>query len=114
LDEADRLCERIGIFKTRLITLDTPANLRKRLYGRKIVFHLKRLEPAWVEMLSSLPFVKEAQAIDSKLVLGLDNPEDENPIILRRLVEAGAEVQFVGELRHSLEEVYLKLLNTPG
>jgi len=114
LDEADRLCERIGIFKTRLITVDSPANLRKRLYGRKVVFHLKHLEPAWVEMLKALPFVKEAQALDAKLVLGLDNPEDENPIILRQLVEAGAEVQFVGELRHSLEEVYLKLVNTPG
>ena|SRR5688572_21011278 len=113
LDEADRLCERIGIFKTRLITVDSPSNLRQRLYGRKVVFHMKRLDPAWVEMLNSLPFVKEAQAIDTKLVLGLDHPEDENPIILRRLVEAGAEVQFVGELRHSLEEVYLKLVNTP-
>ena len=29
---------------------------------------------------------------------------------VRTLVEAGAEVQFVGELRHSLEEVYLQLV----
>jgi ABC-2 type transport system ATP-binding protein len=111
LDEADRLCGRIGIFKTRLITVDSPANLRKQLYGRKVVFHLKSLEPGWMEMVRALPFVKEAQAVDAKLVVGLDNPEDENPIILRRLVEAGAEVQFVGELRHSLEDVYLRLVN---
>ena len=103
LDEADRLCGRIGIFKTRLITVDSPANLRRRLYGRKVVFHLKRLEPGWVEAVRALPFVKEVQAVDAKLVVGLDNPEDENPVILRRLVEAGADVQFVGELRHSLE-----------
>ena len=114
LDEADRLCGRIGIFKTRLITVDSPANLRNRLYGRKVVFHLKRLEPGWVEAVRALPFVKEAQAVDARLVVGLDNPEDENPIILRRLVEAGADVQFVGELRHSLEDVYLKMLNEPG
>jgi len=114
LDEADRLCGRIGIFKTRLITVDSPANLRRRLYGRKVVFHLKRLEPGWVEAVRALPFVKEVQAVDAKLVVGLDNPEDENPVILRRLVEAGADVQFVGELRHSLEDVYLKLVNTSG
>jgi len=114
LDEADRLCGRIGIFKTRLITVDSPANLRRRLYGRKVVFHLKRLEPGWVEAVRVLPFVKEVQAVDAKLVVGLDNPEDENPIILRRLVEAGADVQFVGELRHSLEEVYLKMVNEQG
>jgi len=114
LDEADRLCGRIGIFKTRLITVDSPANLRRRLYGRKVVFHLKRLEPGWVDAVRVLPFVKEVQAVDAKLVVGLDNPEDENPVILRRLVEAGADVQFVGELRHSLEEVYLKMVNEQG
>ncbi len=114
LDEADRLCGRIGIFKTRLITVDSPANLRNRLYGRKVVFHLKRLEPEWVEAIRALPFVKEAQAVDARLVVGLDNPEDENPTILRRLVEAGADVQFVGELRHSLEDVYLRLVNESG
>jgi ABC-2 type transport system ATP-binding protein len=114
LDEADRLCDRIGIFKTRLITVDSPANLRRQLYGRKVVFHLRQLEPEWAEMVRALPFVKEAQAVDAKLVVGLDNPEDENPVILRRLVEAGAEVQFVGELRHSLEDVYLRLVNEAG
>jgi ABC-2 type transport system ATP-binding protein len=114
LDEADRLCERIGIFKTRLITVDSPANLRRRLYGRKVVFHMKRLDPAWAEAIRALPFVKEAEAVDAKLVVGLDAPEDENPVILRRLVELGAEVQFVGELRHSLEDVYLQLVNRPA
>ena len=43
-------------------------------------------------------------------MVGLDHPETENPVILRQLVQAGAEVQFVGEIRHSLEDVYLQLL----
>ena len=110
LDEADRLCNRIGIFRTRLITVDTPANLRRRLYGRKVVFHMKRIDPAWVEAVRTLPFVKEVQAVDTKLVVGLDAPEEHNPVIVRRLVEAGAEVQFVGEVRHSLEDIYLNFI----
>ncbi len=110
LDEADRLCDRVGIFKTRLVTVDTPAALRRRLYGRKVVFHVKQLDPAWVEAVQALPFVKEAQAVDGKLVVGLDDPEAGNPVIVRALVQAGADVQFVGELRHSLEDVYLQLL----
>jgi ABC-2 type transport system ATP-binding protein len=114
LDEADRLCERIGIFKTRLITVDSPANLRQKLFGRRVVVHLRQLDPAWVDMARSLPFVKDAAVVDNKLVIGLDHPEEENPILVRRLVEAGAEVQFVGELRHSLEDVYLKLVNELG
>lgn len=111
LDEADRLCQRIAIFKTRLIALDTAENLRKRLYGRKIVIHVKRLDPAWIELVKGLPFVKEAQSVENHLVIGLDDPEEQNPLLVSKLVEAGAEIQFVGEIHHSLEDVYLQMIH---
>jgi ABC-2 type transport system ATP-binding protein len=111
LDEADRLCQKIAIFKTHLITVDTPEALRKQLYGRNVVFHLVSLDPAWVDMVKGLAFVKEAQGVDNRLVVGLDKPEEQNPVIIKRLVENGAQIQFVGELRHSLEDVYLQLIH---
>src|SRR5512136_1216121 len=40
LDEAERLCDRIGVFKQRLIAVDTPEALRRRLYGRQTVVEL--------------------------------------------------------------------------
>lgn len=110
LDEADRLCDRIGVMKQRLITVDTPANLRQKLYGRKVVFHLREADDALLARVRALPFIKEAQRVDNKFVLGLDDPETYNPALVRLLVEAGADVQFVGELRHSLEDVYLSLI----
>jgi ABC-2 type transport system ATP-binding protein len=110
LDEADRLCDRLAIFKTRLMTVDTPAALRQRLYGRQIVFHMKHVEPAWAEAVATLPGVREARLVDSRLLVRLDDPETGNPAIVRRLVELGAEVQFVGELRHSLEDIYLQFI----
>jgi ABC-2 type transport system ATP-binding protein len=48
--------------------------------------------------------------VDNKLVIALDDPEGHNPEIIRLLVQAGANIQFVGELRHSLEDVYLELI----
>ena len=111
LDEADRLCDRIAIFKTRLITVDSPEGLRKRLYGRRVAFHLKTADERYLALIRELPFVKDIQRVDNSLVVGLDHPEEENPVILRKLVEAGAEVQFVGELRHSLEDVYLQMIH---
>lgn len=114
LDEADRLCDRIGVMKQRLLVVDTPQNLRQRLYGRKVVFHLRRADARLVELVRALPFAKEVQAVElasgGKIVVGLDDPEAQNPVIVRRLVEAGADVQFVGEIRHSLEDVYLSLI----
>ncbi|HNZ00596.1 MAG TPA: ABC transporter ATP-binding protein [Anaerolineaceae bacterium] len=110
LDEADRLCDRIAIFKTRLVTVDSPANLRQKLYGRSVVIHLAELQPGWVDLVRSLPFVREARAVENRLVIRLDNPEEQNPVIIQQLVQAGGRIQFVGELRHSLEDVYLKMI----
>jgi ABC-2 type transport system ATP-binding protein len=112
LDEADRLCDRIAIFKTRLVTVDTPAALRRRLYGRQVVVHLRSVDNRLAESVRALPFVQEVKALDTKLVVRLEEPEAQNPVLVRTLVAAGAEVQFVGELRRSLEDVYLQLIQT--
>jgi ABC-2 type transport system ATP-binding protein len=111
LDEADRLCQRIAIFKSHLITVDTPQALRTRLFGRQVVFHLGTVLPAHIQIVKDLAFVKEVKAIENKLMVGLNDPENENPVIIRKLVEAGANVQFVGELRHSMEDVYMQLIH---
>jgi ABC-2 type transport system ATP-binding protein len=110
LDEADRLCDFIGVFKTRLLVVDTPAALRSQLFGRKVVFHLRRADDTLTSMIAVLPFVTEVRLVDDKLLVTLDDPETHNPEIIRMLVGAGVDVQFVGELRHSLEDVYLQLV----
>jgi ABC-2 type transport system ATP-binding protein len=110
LDEADRLCDRIGVFKSRLLVVDTPANLRTSIFGRKVVFHLREANDKLAKAIQKLPFVREVKAVENKLLVNLDDPEAHNPDIVRALVGAGADVQFVGELRHSLEDVYLQLV----
>ena len=110
LDEADRLCDRIGVFKSRLLVLDTPASLRASVFGRKVVFHLRVADEKFAEAVRSLPFAREAKMVENKLLVTLDDPEARNPDIIRALVKSGADVQFVGELRHSLEDVYLQLV----
>jgi ABC-2 type transport system ATP-binding protein len=110
LDEADRLCDRVGVFKTRLLVVDTPANLRNSVFGRKVVFHLRSADEKMADVLRRLPLVREVSRVENKLVVNLDNPEAQNPDLVRELVRAGADVMFVGELRHSLEDVYLQLV----
>jgi ABC-2 type transport system ATP-binding protein len=110
LDEADRLCDRIGVFKARLLVVDTPARLRSQLFGRKVVFHLRSVDQALASQVEALPFVSEARLIDNRLLVTLDDPEAHNPDIVRTLVGAGADIQFVGELRHSLEDVYMQFV----
>jgi ABC-2 type transport system ATP-binding protein len=110
LDEADRLCDRVGVFKTRLLVVDTPANLRNSVFGRKVVFHLRAADENLANVLRRQPLVREVSRVENKLVANLENPEAQNPGLIRELVRAGADVLFVGELRHSLEDVYLQLV----
>ena len=113
LDEADRLCDRVGVFKQRLIKVDSPSHMRNALFGRTVEFRLKHVDPALVERVQSFDFVKHIEVEDRRLILALDDPETANPVVVKTLVDAGAEVQFVSEVRHSLEDVYLSLINHP-
>ena len=110
LDDADRLSDRVAVIQGSLIALDTPDNLRANLFKRTIVFHLKTADDDVVAKLRALPFVRSAERSENKLVIEVKNPEEENPQIVDLLVQTGYRVQFVGEVRHSLEEVYLKLV----
>jgi len=110
LDEADRLADRIGVIKQKLIQVDSPANLRRSLYGRRVVIHLASVTEPVRDAVRDLPFVKEMQQVDNTLLVSLDNPEEQNPILVERIVTAGGAVQFVNEVRHSLEDVYFSLI----
>ena len=112
LDEADRLCDRIGVFKTQLLVVDSPQRLRSHLFGRKSVFHLRYADEVLEDIIRNFSFVKDTEIIDNKIIITLDDPEEHNPEIIRTLVEHGADIQFVGELRHSLEDVYLQLMRS--
>jgi ABC-2 type transport system ATP-binding protein len=110
LDEADRLCDRIAVFDTQLRVVDTPNGLRRKLYGRQVVFHLTQASEEEAALIRSMEFVEKVELVGNKLVVSLAEPEIHNPQIIRQLVDTGAEIQFVGELKHSLEDIYLQLV----
>jgi ABC-2 type transport system ATP-binding protein len=114
LEEADELCDEIGLFSSRMIAQGTPKELRQRLFGRRVVFHLSQDALSLLPMVEKLPGVMEVQAVDNKLVVRVADPEQDNPAIVNALVSAGAGIQFVGEMRHSLEDVYLQLIEEGG
>ncbi|OPY26543.1 MAG: Trehalose/maltose import ATP-binding protein MalK [Methanocella sp. PtaU1.Bin125] len=110
LDEADRLCDRIGIFSGRLLSVDAPSRLKGELYGRQIKIQLRKASAAAAEAVRALPFVRNVEQFDSTLTLNVNSPEQDNPELVRALVRAGADVQFITESSRSLEEVYFKVM----
>ena len=110
LDEAERLCDRIAILKTKLVAVDSPKNLEHSLYNRRTIIHLEAVSDAMVAAVKKLGMVKNLRVTDSKLILDIDNPEKDNPEVIRAIVKAGGNIQYVTELRSTLEDVYLKLI----
>jgi len=112
LEEADRLCDRVAVMNGHLLALDSPKVLRRNIFGRKVVFHLTEIKSEFEQALRSFEFVTEVQVVENKILVSIDDPETNNPILVRTLVEQGAEIQFVGELRRRLEDVYLELMQS--
>jgi ABC-2 type transport system ATP-binding protein len=110
LDEAERLCDRIAILKSKLIAVDSPKNLERSLYNRKTIVHLESVTGAVTAAVKNLGAVKNMRVTDNKLILDIDDPEKDNPAVVRAIVGAGGSIQYVTELRSTLEDVYLKLI----
>src|SRR5690606_32404069 len=91
LDEAERLCDRIAVLRTQLIAVDTPDNLRRRLFGRRSVVHVRNLAPGMVDAVRALPFVQGLEEGEGHLTVDLSDPEAENPRLVNCLVGLGAE-----------------------
>ncbi len=110
LDEAERLCDRIAVLRSRLIALDTPDALRRRLFGQHVRVQLANLAEAHRQAVAALPFVKDVTLRDGALFIDLHDPDRNNPALVRALVGAGAQVQYVQPAGASLEDVYLQLV----
>ena len=110
LDEAGRICDRIAILKTKLIAVGSPEELERSTSSRKTVVHLESISEVVLAAVKKLSVIKNVRTSENKLILDMDNPEKDNPQVVRTIVTGGGNVQYVTELRSSLEDVYLKLI----
>jgi ABC-2 type transport system ATP-binding protein len=112
LDEADRLADHIGVMKKRLIQVDTPENLRRKLYGQRVMVRVREMTDAQMRALQQLNFARDVLRNGTTFSIALADPPNMTPLVVHALVAAGAAVQEVREERASLEEVYLDLIGT--
>jgi ABC-2 type transport system ATP-binding protein len=112
LDEAERLADRIAVIQTRLLALDTPAALRKRLTAPRSVIRVGG------DAIAFLPLVRSADssatAEGSVLTASLGDAARDTPDLVRALVAAGADILEVRADVPTLEEIYLRLVGAPA
>jgi ABC-2 type transport system ATP-binding protein len=107
LDEAQKLCDRIGILKTHLLRTGTPEELKEALWGSKTVIELDEVNDAIV---AAVKHHTPGKVIveDHRLIIDVQNAVRENPGLVQAIVTAGGRIRFVQEFSPSLEDVYLK------
>jgi ABC-2 type transport system ATP-binding protein len=112
LEEAEHLCDRVAILNRTLRTIGRPDELREQLFAKTLTVRtvVPLADPGRV--FADLPAVdgwhQDAPAV---YVLAVSDPAAAAPAVTRALVAAGAEVLSIGESHHSLEDVYLELIN---
>ena len=110
LDEAERVSSRIGVLQRRLIALDTPDALRRRLFGHRVRVRLAAGTAAHREA-AVRAGGRNVQALEDGFALDMENVDRDTPGIVRALVDAGADVLAIIPEHAPLEDVYLALIN---
>jgi ABC-2 type transport system ATP-binding protein len=110
LEEAERLCDRVAILNTRLRTIGRPDELRDRLFTKTLLVRTATplTDPAGVFAVTGVEHW-EADGTGGYL-LTVSDARAAAPAVARALVAARADLLSLSPGRHSLEDVYLELI----
>ncbi len=101
MEEADSLADRIGIIhRGKIIELDTPANLKKKV-GRDLVFITGNIN---TEAVGKLPFVNSVEKEDEKFKINISDSGKN----LQALLNAAGAIEEVEIRPVTLDDVFLK------
>lgn len=110
LDEARRLCDKVAVFRGRVLRFGTPAELEREVLSHRVGVRLAGGPEPYLALIEALPMVRGVEMTDGQLVVVLDSLDQDTPALVRALVEAGADVQRVAEIDSALERAYLAIV----
>jgi ABC-2 type transport system ATP-binding protein len=112
LGEAERLCDRVAILNTTLRTIGRPEDLREQLFAKTLSVRTLAPLPEPDRVFAGLPAVDGwRQDGPGAYVLAVSESAVAAPAVTRALVAANADVLSISESYHSLEDVYLELID---
>jgi ABC-2 type transport system ATP-binding protein len=111
LDEAQRICDRVGILRTRLLTVGSVETLRSGFSRKRTAVRLQRASEELVAAVKQKLHKEGVELSGDRLLVDVEDPVRENPDINEAVVAAGGRVIELSQVSPSLEEVYLKLVH---
>jgi ABC-2 type transport system ATP-binding protein len=110
LDEAQRVCDRVGILRTRLLTVGSVDALRSGTSGKHTTVRLERATEEIAAAVRARLGNRQVQISGDRLIVEVTDPDRENPEIVAAVIGAGGRIREISQLSPSLEDVYLKLI----
>lgn len=112
LAEAEELADLIAIIRHgKIVVQGSPAELRLSVLGPQ-EFELRLAAPLNGSALPVLPTIELTATGPDWLRFRPLDPQNDNPLVLRTLLEAGLPVISLQEVPHSLEDVYLRVMSS--
>jgi ABC-2 type transport system ATP-binding protein len=112
LDEAERLADRVAVLHERLVAIDRPAVLRRRLTTGRLIVRVAGDPSSLVAAVRAIVGPGADVAVEGEaLTLQLAHPDRETPALVAALVAAGAQILEVRAEMPALEDVYLHLMS---
>lgn len=111
LEEAEWLCDRVAILNTTLRLIGRPDELRRQLFRRSVDVRLRALIDDPKAVLGTVPGIEGWEQTPSGYSLTVSDADLAAPALARALVGADAGILSIAESRHSLEDVYLQLID---
>ena len=110
IDEAELLCERVGIINEGTIVVEgKPSELIQSLGKGSIEIYLSDCDPEKEALISGFSYVLEPYDGGSRLVFSVDEPEKSLSEIIKALSSNGCHIHEVKITKSSLEDVFISL-----
>ena len=111
LEEAERLCDRVAILNTTLRMIGRPDELREQLFRRSLDVRLRAPLDDPKVVFGAVSEIEGWEQAPSGYTLTVTDPDRAAPALARALVRADADILSLAESHHSLEDVYLELID---
>ncbi len=110
LEEASNLSDRVCIIKRKIIRIATLSELQSDDKNKRVEIVFTDDADRYIKLLEEIDEIKNIQSDKNKATLVIEKPEISNPIIIKKLVDSGAQVLYFNEIKATLEEIYLDLI----
>jgi len=107
MDEADYLCDRVGIIdRGKILVIDSTENLKSSIGNDVITLSCSDFDKL-VKRLKSESWIKNVKQHDSFLTLGVKKGEEKIPLIIEIAQSQGIRIKSISVRKPTLDDVFL-------